>query len=164
MNFSLFCFEEEQAICLGCNSVEAVAAMNDADPIPELGRKRTAKSLHEGHYVKSIKQVLQQANKDKARLKNELKDQETKITTAITYFSGLEEMFTEQRDLLMKKLNADFEVILKMVEKRRAEMTHQIKNTYNGMLEQAVSLKEGLQALYETITKIKNAEIRVDID
>ena len=53
-------------------------------------------------------------------------------------------MFTEQRDLLLKKLNADFEVIIKMVEKRRAEMTHQIKNTYNSMLEQAVSLKEGL--------------------
>jgi hypothetical protein len=68
--------------------------------------------------------VLQQATKDKIRLKSELKDQETKITTAVTYFSGLEELFTEQRDLLLKKLNADFEVIIKMVEKRRAEMTH----------------------------------------
>lgn len=51
-----------------------------------------------------------------------------------------------------------------MVEKRRAEMTHRIKNTYNTMLEQAVNLKEGLQALFSTINKIKTAEIRVDID
>ena len=89
--------------------------------------------------------------KDKLRIKNELKDSETKITTAVTYFSGLEELFTEQRDLLLKKLNADFEVILKMVEKRRAEMTHQINSTYNTQLEQAVNLKEGLKALYSTI-------------
>ena len=43
-------------------------------------------------------------------------------------------------------------------------MTHRIKNTYNTMLEQAVNLKEGLQALFSTINKIKTAEIRVDID
>lgn len=84
--------------------------------------------------------------------------------TAVTYFSGLEELFVEQRDLLIKKLNADFEVVLKMVEKRRAELTYDIKQNYNSLLEQAVNLKEGLQALYGTIDKIKAAEIRVDID
>lgn len=84
--------------------------------------------------------------------------------TAVTYFSGLEELFVEQRDLLLKKLNADFEVVLKMVEKRRAELTYDIKQNYNSLLEQAVNLKEGLQALYGTIDKIKAAEIRVDID
>jgi hypothetical protein len=51
-----------------------------------------------------------------------------------------------------------------MVEKRRAELTYDIKQNYNSLLEQAVNLKEGLQALYGTIDKIKAAEIRVDID
>lgn len=32
------------------------------------------------------------------------------------------------------------------------------------MLDQAVTLKEGLKALYSTINKIKSAEIRIDID
>jgi len=79
--------------------------------------------------------VLEQATKDKNRLRGEIKEQENKITTAVTYFSGLEEIFVEQRDLMIKKLNADFEVLIKMVEKRRAELSFKISSTYNKLLQ-----------------------------
>ena len=57
MNFSLYCFNEEQPICLGCNSVEAAIADAIADE-DEAAKKKAPKSAHEGHFVKSIKEVM----------------------------------------------------------------------------------------------------------
>ena len=34
-----------------------------------------------------------------------------KIDAAVSYFAGLEEMFTWQKDIFLKKLNADFEPV-----------------------------------------------------
>ena len=82
----------------------------------------------------------------------------------MTYFSSLQEMFCEQRDLFLKKTNADFEVLLKMLERKRTEMQMKIHETYDNAIKRTVCFKEGLQALYETLEKIKQAEIRVDID
>jgi hypothetical protein len=127
MNFSLYCFNCEQPLCLGCNSVEAAAAEavfeNDAT-------KKKLKSAHEGHFVKSIKEVLRVAGQDKTRFRTQIQENENKIAAAMNYFSGLQEIFAEQRDLFIKKTNADFDVIIKLVQAKRAEMTTKIAETY----------------------------------
>lgn len=71
MNYSLYCFEEEQALCLGCNSVEAAT-----DEAAGYGIKKKQKSAHDGHFIKSISVILEQAEKDKNRLKEEMREQE----------------------------------------------------------------------------------------
>jgi len=43
MNYSLYCFEDEMPICLGCNAVEQ-----------EEESKKKNRSAHEGHFVKSL--------------------------------------------------------------------------------------------------------------
>ena len=78
--------------------------------------------------------MLLQAEKDKFRLKEEIREHEQKITAAVSYFGGLEEIFTEQRDLFLKKVHADFEVITKMVERKRAQMVAKITESYDGHL------------------------------
>jgi hypothetical protein len=42
----------------------------------------------------------------------DLKQRMHKIDAAVSYFGGLEEMFAWQKDIFLKKLNADFEVLL----------------------------------------------------
>ena len=60
-----------------------------------------------------------------------------KIDAAMAYFGGLEEMFQWQKDIFLKKLNADFEVLLATIEKKRNELQTKILNTYDGHITQA---------------------------
>jgi hypothetical protein len=46
-----------------------------------------------------------------------------KVEAALSYFGGLEELFTEQKEIFLKKLNADFEVILKTIEAKKMELS-----------------------------------------
>ena len=145
MNFSLYCFNEEMPLCLGCNS--AVAAAADAALDEEDGSTKSRKHLksaHDGHFVKSIKEVLRQAQIDKAKLRNEITEQENKIAAAMNYFSGLQEIFVEQRDLFIKKVNADFEVLTKMIERKRTEMHMKIRETYDLQISKTNLFREGL--------------------
>ena len=53
---------------------------------------------------------------------------------------------------------------MKMLERKRTEMQMKVHETYDNAIKRTTCFKEGLQALYETLDKIKQAEIRVDID
>ena len=49
----------------------------------------------------------------------------------MNYFSGLTSMFEEQRNLFLKKLNADFDVVLRMLERKRTELADRINVSYD---------------------------------
>ena len=108
--------------------------------------------------------MLLQAEKDKFKIKQEIGEQGKKIQAAVSYFQGLQEMFVEQRDLFLKKVNADFEVLLKLLERKRSELTDKIHNAYDLHITKTHNFMEGLSALNETIEQIKLAEIKVDLD
>ena len=73
-------------------------------------------------------------------------------------------MFRGQRDLFIKKLNADFEVMQKLIERKRSELQDKIFSAYDAHILKTHNFSEGLTALQETIDQIKVAEIRVDLD
>jgi len=50
------------------------------------------------------------------------------------------------------------------VQAKRAEMTTKIAETYANQMHKCNKFIAGLQSLFETLDKIKKAEIRVDID
>lgn len=87
-----------------------------------------------------------------------------KIDAAVSYFAGLEEMFTWQKDIFLKKLNADFEVLIHTLEKKRNELQGKIMATYNSHIDKSQNFQEGLSALKATIEDLKNVEAKVDID
>lgn len=91
-------------------------------------------------------------------------EQTKKIEAACSYFSGLEEIFSGQRDLFLKKLNADFDVMQKMIERKRSELHDKVCRAYNGHVRKTLNYKEGLTCLQGILELIKNAEIRVDLD
>ena len=64
----------------------------------------------------------------------------------------------------MKKLNADFEVIYKLVERKHTELKDKITNLYDSNLRQSYEYVDGLEALKETVNEIQNSEIRQDIE
>lgn len=82
----------------------------------------------------------------------------------MSYFSGLEEIFSGQRDLFLKKLNADFDVMQKMIERKRSELHDKVCRSYDGHVKKTLNYKEGLECLQEVLGKIENAEIRIDLD
>ena len=51
----------------------------------------------------------------------------------------------------MKKINADFEVIMKLVEKKRAQIVQKINDAYDKHLIKSVDFQAGLTALYQTM-------------
>ena len=72
------------------------------------------------------------------RLSTEIKEYIVKVDAGVSYFSGIEDIFKTQKELFMKKLNADFEVIYKLVERKHTE------------------LRDKVLAVYETHTKDAN--------
>jgi hypothetical protein len=65
---------------------------------------RVPKVIHDGHYVKPISEVLAQANQDRYRLNNELKEHEDRIEEAASYFKGMAQLYEEQRNLFLSKV------------------------------------------------------------
>ncbi|CDW75950.1 b-box zinc finger family protein [Stylonychia lemnae] len=106
----------------------------------------------------------EQAEKEKETLKQEIQVEIEKVETAIQYFSGIEEIFVNQKQLYLKKLSADFEVIYKLVERKHAELRDKISTTYDQNLKEAYQYVEGLEALKDTIIQLEKMDIKVDID
>ena len=82
----------------------------------------------------------------------------------MSYFSGLQDIFTEQRDLFLKKLNADFEVMQKMIERKRSELQDKICTAYDGHVQKTQNFSEGLGSLQTILSQINRADIKVDLD
>ena len=130
----------------------------------ESKRRTVIVDEHKGHYVKALNQVLTQAESEKHKLKDGIMEQTKKIEAAVSYFAGLEEIFSGQRDLFLKKLNADFDVMQKMIERKRSELIDKVSRSYDGHVRKTLNYKEGLECLQEVLTKIDKTEIRVDLD
>lgn len=88
--------------------------------------------------------MLEQAEKEKQRLEEEIKEEVEKIDAAISYFNGIEDIFLSQKELYIKKLNADFEVIFKLVERKHAELKDKVSSIYDANLKEAYEYVEGL--------------------
>jgi hypothetical protein len=86
------------------------------------------------------------------------------VEAAVQYFSGIEDIFVNQKQLYLKKLSADFEVIYKLVERKHAELKDKISSIYDQNLKEAYQYVEGLEAMKDTIYSLEKMDIRVDID
>jgi uncharacterized protein involved in tolerance to divalent cations len=125
---SHFCLQDNLPLCTKCQ---------------EKGGDETA-NLHEGHYIKPLAQVVSQARDEYEQLIRDLKLRTEKIEAAVSYFGGLEEMFVWQKDIFVKKLNADFDVLIQTIEKKRKELYSKIQLTYDGHIDKAQNLQQGL--------------------
>ena len=90
--FRLFCFTDEKPLCLTCN---------------DMNQEQTP---HATHYVKPLANVIEQAEREKEQIKQDIMDELEKVDKAIEYFGGIEDIFLKQKHLYLKKLQADFEV------------------------------------------------------
>ena len=52
----------------------------------------------------------------------------------------------------------------KMIERKRSELVDKVCNSYDGHVKKTLNYKEGLECLQEILNKIRDAEIRVDLD
>lgn len=85
--YSLYCVDDRTPLCANC---------------PD----------HESHPVRFLSDTLTEAQAvfDDAML--QVNEQTEKVDAALSYYGGLEEMFAWQKDIFLKKLNADFEVLI----------------------------------------------------
>lgn len=67
----------------------------------------------------------------------EINQRSEKIEAAVSYFGGLEEMFSWQKDIFLKKLNADFEILIQTIERKRNELQAKIFAAYDGHIDKA---------------------------
>ena len=66
--------------------------------------------------------------------------------------------------MFLKKLHADFDVMQKMIERKRSELHDKVCRSYDGHVNKTLNYKDGLECLQNILDQIKDAEIRVDID
>jgi hypothetical protein len=64
----------------------------------------------------------------------------------------------------LKKLAADFDVIIKLVERKHAEMREKIHTAYDKHLKDSYQYLDGLTAVKETIEMLDHRDIKIDID
>jgi hypothetical protein len=69
-----------------------------------------------------------------------------------------------QKNLQLRKLAADFEVIGKLVERKHAELRDKIASAYDKHLKEAYQYVDGLRAMKDTIIELENRKVKVDID
>lgn len=89
-----------------------------------------------------------------------------KVDNAIEYFNGIEQQFQVQKDLYLKKLAADFEVIRKLVERKQVELRDKIEGVYDDSLRKAYRYIDGLTAIKQTMHLVTDAAntLLIDID
>ena len=76
-------------------------------------------STHEGHKVKPIPLVLDLAEKERNQLLQEGQDIKNLLQNSISQYQQLQESMTRQKFLYIQKLDAEFELILKLVDLRK---------------------------------------------
>ena len=99
LDFTLYCQNDHMAICQGCLVKDSTSAGEDYY------------QHHNGHTVQPLEETLARAKEHSNKQNETIDDWETRLTAAISYFSGIKDIYTEQRDLFLKKITADFEVI-----------------------------------------------------
>lgn len=89
-----------------------------------------------------------------------------KVDSAIEYFTGIEEQFQIQKDLYLKKLAADFEVIRKLIERKQVELRDKIEGVYDDSLRKAYRYIDGLTSMKQTLHFVTDAAntLMIDID
>ena len=76
----------------------------------------------------------------------------------------MQEIFVGQKDLFTKKLNTDFEILIRTIEQKRLELQSKIATSYDGHIDKAQNLQEGLTGLKETINDLRQTEIKIDTE
>jgi len=87
-----------------------------------------------------------------------------KIGSACDYFRGVEDILINQKNLQLRKLAADFDVINKLVERKHAEMREKIQTAYDKHLKDSYMYIDGLTGVRETIEMLDQRDIKIDID
>jgi hypothetical protein len=119
---------------------------------------------HHGHYIQTLTDLLDEVKEEKRRVKNDITDRERKLAAAIDYYQGIRDIYTEQRDLFLKKVTADFDILMRMLERRKMEMQQKIAQTYNPKIDFAANLATGLKVFKDSLLKINTADVRIDLD
>ena len=95
--------------------------------------------------------MLEGVEKERTELKKEIKKELDKISSACEYFRGVEDILENQKNLQLRKLAADFDVINKLVERKHAEMREKIQTAYDKHLKESYVYIDVLSGVRETI-------------
>ena len=127
LSYSLYCHTDNEPMCLKC--------IEKQDDFTEEAMRERAKNeglkpddlliggqQHYEHTYKSLKQTLIEADRQKYELEKNLGESLGRIATASNYFTGVKGMFMKQKEEYLKKLDADFDLILAMIERKRTDL------------------------------------------
>jgi hypothetical protein len=92
------------------------------------------------HPVTPLNEVLDEAHSIFKDASLKLDEQTEKVDAALSYYGGLEEMFAWQKDIFLKKLNADFEVLLQTINRKKSDLTAKICQAYDGHIKKTSDL------------------------
>lgn len=88
-------------------------------------------NAHEGHKIKPIPIAIDLARTEKKQLVDEGLEVSNILETSISQYQQLQESMTRQKYLYLKKLDAEFDLILKLVELRKQTLTDKINKAYS---------------------------------
>jgi len=79
------------------------------------------------------------------------------VDSAAEYFISVEKVFANQKMLYVQKLDADFEVIRKLLRRKHVEMRDKIESIYDENLNFAYRYIDGLDAMKNSINSVMEA-------
>jgi hypothetical protein len=69
-----------------------------------------------------------------ASLRESLESETTKLGALAQYFQGLNELFSEQRDLLLKSIDHDFDTLIHLINERRRQTIAKVRQTFDPLV------------------------------
>ena len=87
-----------------------------------------------GHNIKPIPVAIELAVNEKKQLLEEGKEVSSILETSISQYQQLQESMTKQKFLYLKKLDAEFDLILKLIEIRKQDITEKVTKSFDSVL------------------------------
>ena len=85
----------------------------------------------------------------KQNIQRELTRVIKQVDGSLGWFKTAKDSILKQKDLYLKKLRADFEVIYKMLEKKYSELYQKIEKAFHNTLKESDILRKGFNS-YQT--------------
>lgn len=121
-------------------------------------------STHEGHVVKPVQLAIEIAETQKSQLVEEGKEVTNLLENTITQYKELQESMKRQKDLYLRKLEAEFDLITKVIELRKQSLTDDIKSAFEEVVSKNQQIIEKLMSYKLNINELSTKLPKVDID
>ena len=116
------------------------------------------------HHVKPVPVAIQIAEKEWKDLSRESREVLRILSKSVEQYSTLQDTMSKQKDLYQKKIDAEFDILIKMIEARKLELRKKVCTVFDTVLDENKNLINGLSSAQDRLQFLVDAQIEWNTD